>query len=842
MFEKVGSIQRRFSKQPINKNGHASRSAPKQARSHRAPRTPLAQPNPVSQLVTLFGLFAALFGTVAPSNAQPIDPATARDSFSGGGLTISAADLQRIAVGLPPRDVHLVNYEWPTTAAAITPSSPLPSDVSAGAVALRPTDATFGNGARRARDKSVLPDDELPTHQLVHQKSPESTSTTHALGSSPTMPPLPPTSTPRGGSGRVLLVECNGAFGYATIQLAIDDAVDGDIVVVLPNDCTPEGRWFENINFLGKAIRVQSANPQDEAIVEATVIDGNANGTVVTFENGEGLDSVLDGVVVTNGFATTNDGGGFNLLGTGPTIRNSKVIQNHSDFTGGAMRVSSGAIGRFEHCVFDGNSTATGFSVFDARQSAIPSFIDCVFRNHGGNSMGIGNPGTGLECDERNACTEISGCLFENNTAKSGFGGNYLQVSNCTFRYNSAAGIGGQFCEFSDCTFEDNEDCAIGTLEGNVSNCSFRRNGPISGSLVYMRNSGDIVNCVFESNQSEFAIIEYHPVTPFETKIVGCEFRSNSSRIATIYGPNARNLKIHDSAFIGNHAVIYTAGAFMNSALADAEIINSVFVANTCDNTIGRGGSAVFSLGDLPITSSIFVGNVSYNGIPAIVGVTASNGGKPFVSNSTIIGNASNGPTGGVENVKLENCIVYNNRGAGGVEDQTAQLAPGTVANYCNIQNFTELLTVQAEPMASVGNFDLDPNFVDPGEWDDMGTPADLSDDVFIPGDYHLLPDSPCIDAGDPEFIPDENATDIDGESRVQSCRVDIGADEFAQDDIAVPGDFDGDGFVSLADVPEFLSVALGPVGSQVCLGDLTGDGRFDGRDIAALTALLIGN
>jgi len=221
--------------------------------------------------------------------------------------------------------------------------------------------------------------------------------------------------------------------------------------------------------------------------------------------------------------------------------------------------------------------------------------------------------------------------------------------------------------------------------------------------------------------------------------------------------------------------------------------------------------------------------------------ISSSIGLEPLLRDSTIIGNTSNGPTGGVEYVKLENCIVFDNRGAGGVEDQTAQLAPGTVANYSDIQYFDGLIGPQSSTILSVGNFDLAPRFVDPGYWDDMGTPADPSDDVFIPGDYHLLPDSPCIDVGDPEFVPRDEAIDIDGEARVQSCRVDIGADEFTQDDV-IPGDFDGDGFVSLSDVPEFLSVALGPVGSQVCLGDLTGDGRFDGRDIAALTALLIGN
>jgi len=48
-------------------------------------------------------------------------------------------------------------------------------------------------------------------------------------------------------------------------------------------------------------------------------------------------------------------------------------------------------------------------------------------------------------------------------------------------------------------------------------------------------------------------------------------------------------------------------------------------------------------------------------------------------------------------------------------------------------------------------------------------------------GDYHLLPASPCIDAGDPCHAY-AGQTDIDGELRVFSGRVDIGSDEACPD------------------------------------------------------------
>ena len=45
--------------------------------------------------------------------------------------------------------------------------------------------------------------------------------------------------------------------------------------------------------------------------------------------------------------------------------------------------------------------------------------------------------------------------------------------------------------------------------------------------------------------------------------------------------------------------------------------------------------------------------------------------------------------------------------------------------------------------------------------------------------DYHLTLESPCIDAGDPDWIFDEGQIDIDGQRRVHGSRIDIGADEY---------------------------------------------------------------
>jgi hypothetical protein len=45
--------------------------------------------------------------------------------------------------------------------------------------------------------------------------------------------------------------------------------------------------------------------------------------------------------------------------------------------------------------------------------------------------------------------------------------------------------------------------------------------------------------------------------------------------------------------------------------------------------------------------------------------------------------------------------------------------------------------------------------------------------------DYRLQPDSPCINAGDPDYIPEPNETGLDGKPRVIGGRIDMGAYEF---------------------------------------------------------------
>ncbi|MHC4325107.1 MAG: PKD domain-containing protein, partial [Planctomycetota bacterium] len=117
---------------------------------------------------------------------------------------------------------------------------------------------------------------------------------------------------------------------YPTIQQAIRESNDGDVVVVEP------GTYFENINFLGDNITVKSTDPEDPDIVAATVIDGDGEGSVVTFDSGETSEAVLTGFTITGGYGTAIAdvgsyvlwGGGIFCFGTSPTIKGNIITDN----------------------------------------------------------------------------------------------------------------------------------------------------------------------------------------------------------------------------------------------------------------------------------------------------------------------------------------------------------------------------------------------------------------------------------------------------------------------------------------------------------------------------------
>ncbi len=195
-----------------------------------------------------------------------------------------------------------------------------------------------------------------------------------------------------------------------------------------------------------------------------------------------------------------------------------------------------------------------------------------------------------------------------------------------------------------------------------------------------------------------------------------------------------------------------------------------------------------------------------------------------IVRHCTLTGNETGGTTAGIYSepngiVQVDQSILWNNSAAASTSAEQAQVnfgagLPGVEVRYSCVQGLNWY--------AGNGNIGEDPAF--------LGT---------IGEEFDISLSSPCIDAGDSQFVAGESETDLAGSPRIAGCRADIGAYEFATGDPG-SGDFDGDGMVGTPDIPAFVEALTRDLPLGACLGDWSGDDHFDGRDIQLFVDALL--
>jgi hypothetical protein len=260
------------------------------------------------------------------------------------------------------------------------------------------------------------------------------------------------------------------------------------------------------------------------------------------------------------------------------------------------------------------------------------------------------------------------------------------------------------------------------------------------GGMYNDESSPTIANCIFVGNTAHLfgGAVGNRYSNPM---ILSCKFVQNSTNGDGGAMHNYESSPIIINSIFTSNSTRSWGGAIRNVA-SSGSISNCLFVANTC---INNGGAIS-----------------NWSSTPNIINCT-------FTRNSSADGAAiwSNE----FSNLTIENSIIWSNEGPEISGNETD-------VSYSDIEG----------GWPGEGNIDADPYFVEAGYWETNGTPDDTTDDLWVDGDCHLLPGSPCINAGDPDYIAEPNEIDLDGKPRVIAGRIDMGAYEFNHVPIADAG------------------------------------------------------
>ncbi len=286
---------------------------------------------------------------------------------------------------------------------------------------------------------------------------------------------------------------------------------------------------------------------------------------------------------------------------------------------------------------------------------------------------------------------------------------------------------------------------------------------PVAGAIFCKSSSPTIHHCIIRDNYSFYGggMFNCENSNP---AIVNCKFTNN--RVSDIGRGGAlvndqSNPTLIQSAFVSNRGG-RAAGAIQNSASSPV-ISRCTFTGNSVlviQLTGGGGGAICNSVGSPVLTNCIFTGNHAGWG-----GAISNEGSSPKITHCTFAGNYGGGNTicNWLDTCSptLINCILWN-----GADEILNKLDATIDVTYSDVEG----------GWLGLGNIHIDPCFVEPGFWADTNDP----NAIWVDGDYHLLPTSPCIDAGDPNYVPEPNETDLDGKPRVIGTRIDMGAYEYA--------------------------------------------------------------
>jgi len=519
----------------------------------------------------------------------------------------------------------------------------------------------------------------------------------------------------------VIIVDINGTGDYTTIQEGIDASSNGDTVSVYP------GTYYENINYNGKNITVASLyiTTQNNSYIDSTIIDGNQNGSVVTFESGEDSTAVLSGFTIKNGsgmpYGSSSRGGGILCYDSNPKVKNCIIIENRAGSGGGICCKSSiidlsDVIIKNNHVQYNGG----GIYFWNNASANFDAENRCsIFLNYAS---------TGCELRAINCNTiDIVVDTFTIMEPKDYF---VYPLENFTF-------------DILNCKVEPvNQDLYVSPY-GNDNNSGITANEAlktISYALVkIIPDSSDphtihLANGTYSPSQTEEIFPLYcRSFVSLQGTDVNSTILDGEELSGILYCRNDNDFSI-ENLTIKNGNSPKGAGICLSSS---SPSLTNLIINNNTATDLGAG---VYCSGSNPsLKNLIIIGNTAIDG----AGIYCL-GSNPIINNITINNNTAEDSGGGLCSgcescPTLENCILWNNT----PQEIYLDIQGSITVTYSDIQDGT------GQPWFGEGCIDIAPLFVNPSF-----------------GDYSLSQNSPCINAGN----PDPQYNDPDG------TRADMGA------------------------------------------------------------------
>ena len=321
------------------------------------------------------------------------------------------------------------------------------------------------------------------------------------------------------------------------------------------------------------------------------------------------------------------------------------------------------------------------------------------------------------------ANARLRNCLVDGNSATSNGGAveirnGFLRAEDCVFIGNTALNLGGAImvCE-GGLTLDR---CVV---DGNQAN----RGGGIFWSL----GSGALTDTAITNNCA-------FGVTP-----TGVPTFAGGGVFADETYASLLRCEISDNEATSGH------GGGVVSVIGELDLRQCIISSNSAANGIGGGFHVGLVSGPTLLESCLIESNIAAQG--AGVGCVSA---SPTIRHSTISANIGEGVfCGGGSSPILENTIDWGNSGPA--------------------------ITIGLGGFATVESSDIQ------GGWTGPGSGNIDADPLFVgqPGgsasfDFHLRPDSPCLDAGNAALTM-ASAVDIDGHPRNLGSAPDQGADEY---------------------------------------------------------------